>query len=170
METAMPFTARILRWLGVAAVTALLGCRADRGHDPPPPATAPVARAQPDAENKAQPLVPAPGAPEETPSALRPPTAATVSPETRFAFDFDDADLPTLVRLVSNITGKRFLYSGVMPALHASAHAPDRVTAEEAYRSFLTILQSNGLTVVERGRFYQIVPSPGLPVDHGAGR
>ena len=103
-------------------------------------------------------------------SALGSAKTASTPHDGRFAFDFDDADLPDLVRLVSRITGKRFIYSGKMPTLHASAHAPELVTAEEAYRGFLTILQENGLTVLERGRFYQIMPSPGLPVDHGAGR
>ncbi len=81
----------------------------------------------------------------------------------RFAFDFEDINLPELVRLISSITGKRFIYSGKMPTLHASAHSPERVTAEEAYRAFLTILEMNGLTVVERGRLSAIVPSPGVP-------
>jgi general secretion pathway protein D len=150
-------------WLGAAAVTALLGCRSDPVRDPPPPATAAVASALP-------PEVTAPGSPEQMPSALGPVPTAAAPRDGRFAFAFDDADLPDLVRLVSRITGKRFIYSGKMPTLHASAHAPDPVTAEEAYGAFLTILQENGLTVVERGRFYQILPSPGLPVDHGAGR
>jgi|HubBroStandDraft_6_1064221.scaffolds.fasta_scaffold157994_4 general secretion pathway protein D len=161
-----PRTATIRRRLGAAAVTALLGCQPSPVSGPPPP----TASALPEAETSAPAEMAPPGAPEHVPSALVPSPAATAPGDARIAFDFDDADLPELVRLVSRATGKRFIYSGPMPALHASAHSPDRVTADEAYRAFLSILQSNGLTVVERGRFYQIVPSPGLPVEHGAGR
>lgn len=90
--------------------------------------------------------------------------------EARFDFDFEDADLPELVRLVGRITGKRFIYSGKMPVIQASLHSPQRVTADEAYRAFLTILETNGLTVVERGPFHNIVPSPGVPVPNGTTR
>jgi type II secretory pathway component GspD/PulD (secretin) len=87
---------------------------------------------------------------------------ASASGPARFLFDFEDADLPELVEVVSAITGKRFLYSGAIPRLHATLRSPDRVTAHEAYRAFLTILQANGLTVVERGRISNIVASASL--------
>jgi general secretion pathway protein D len=109
-------------------------------------------------------LLPAVATAGGAPSAHGVEAAASAPPEARFAFDFDDVDLPELVRLVGGITGKRFVYTGKMPALHASAHSPDRVTAEGAYQAFLAILEANGLTVVVRGRFLAIVASPGLPV------
>jgi general secretion pathway protein D len=148
-----------------AGAAALMGCRSEAVRDPPPVPTAPVASALPvvEAESSA-PAVATAATVAGAPSARGAGPAATAPHDGRFAFDFDDVDLPELVRLVGGITGKRFVYTGKMPALHASAHAPDRVTAEEAYQAFLAILESNGLTVVERGRFYAIVASPGLPV------
>jgi general secretion pathway protein D len=85
----------------------------------------------------------------------------TASGPARFAFDFEDADLPALVRLVGGITGKRFILSGPLPAVRATVHSPEPVTADEAYGAFLSILQANGLTVVQSGPFWKIMASPG---------
>jgi hypothetical protein len=40
-------------------------------------------------------------------------------------------------------------------------HSPEPVTADEAYEAFLAILQAHGLTVVQAGAFWNVVPSPG---------
>jgi general secretion pathway protein D len=53
--------------------------------------------------------------------------------------------------------------------VHATVRSPEPVTAAEAYSAFLAILQSNGLTVVSSGPFWKILPSPGVPPEHGAG-
>lgn len=84
----------------------------------------------------------------------------------RYDLRFEDVTLPELVRAISEITGRRFVLSGQLPAVKASLYSPDPVTAEEAYQAFLTVLASNGLTVLPRGRFLTIVPSPGI----GGGR
>ena len=105
------------------------------------------------------------------PSALTPeaPPAGTVvepashAPVTnRVMFNFSDATLLDLVRAVGEVTGKRFILSGNLPAIKATLYSPDPITADEAYRAFLTVLAENGLTVVPRGGFLVIVLSPGL--------
>jgi general secretion pathway protein D len=88
----------------------------------------------------------------------------------RFAFDFENADLPELVRLIGGITGKRFVLTGTLPAVRATVRSPGPVTADEAYEAFLAILQANGLTVVRSGAFLKIVLSPGVPPEPGGGR
>jgi general secretion pathway protein D len=77
-------------------------------------------------------------------------------------FNFSDAGLPELVRAISEVTGKRFIVTGNLPALKATLYSPDPITADEAYQAFLGVLASNGLTVVPRGRFLVISPSPGF--------
>lgn len=84
----------------------------------------------------------------------------------RHKLRFEDADLPEMVRTIGAITGKRFVLGGGLPAIKASLYTPDSVTAEEAYQAFLTILASNGLTVIPRGRFLLIVRSPGIDPGH----
>jgi general secretion pathway protein D len=98
-----------------------------------------------------------------------PPIPGADAGPTRFAFDFDDAGLPELVRLLGAITGKRFILTGKLPTVHATVRSPEPVTAAEAYDAFLAILQENGLTVVQSGRFWKILPSPGVPPEHAGG-
>lgn len=119
--------------------------------DPAPLAALPVDEAQPPppAAKSARPV-------EAAPTAIEP--AGTK----RYKLRFEDVGLPELVKAISAITGKRFVLGGGLPAIKASLYAPDEVTAEEAYQAFLTVLASNGLTVVPRGRYLVIVLSPGF--------
>ncbi|MCB9621840.1 MAG: type II secretion system secretin GspD [Sandaracinus sp.] len=79
-----------------------------------------------------------------------------VSPRARVTFNLEDADLPDLVRLISNLTGKRFILSSKVRSLKATVFAPTQVTVAEAYNAFLSILEVNGMTVVPAGRYLKI--------------
>jgi general secretion pathway protein D len=80
---------------------------------------------------------------------------------TRFSFNLVDTDLIELVKIIGNITGKAFILGGKTPNLKATIYAPTRITAEEAYQAFLSVLQVNGLTVVPAGRYLKILPISG---------
>ncbi len=86
----------------------------------------------------------------------------------RVSFSLEDADLPELVRVIGELTGKRFIFGGKVRSIKATVFSPQKVTVAEAYQAFLSILEANGLTVVPHGRFYKIVDSPdaksGVPV------
>jgi general secretion pathway protein D len=86
----------------------------------------------------------------------------------KVAFSLEDADLPELVRVIGELTGKRFIFGGKVRNIKATVFSPQKVTVAEAYQAFLSILEANGLTVVPHGRFYKIVDSPdakmGAPV------
>lgn len=82
-------------------------------------------------------------------------------PGTRVTFNLEDADLPDLVRLISNITGRRFILPAKARNIKATIFAPTKVTAREAYRAFLAVLEMNGLTVVPSGRYLKIVETTG---------
>lgn len=77
-------------------------------------------------------------------------------------FNLDDADLPDLVKAISNITGRRFIYGGKLHTIKATVYSPDKITAGEAYAAFLSILQQNQMTVVPHGRFLKIVDTQGV--------
>lgn len=83
----------------------------------------------------------------------------------RVSFNLEDADLPELVKAISNITGRRFIYGGKLRQIKATVYAPEKVTVGEAYSAFLSILQTNGMTVIPHGRFLKIVESPGVVND-----
>lgn len=89
-------------------------------------------------------------------------------PEDKVAFSLEDADLPELVRVIGELTGKRFIFGGKVRNIKATVFSPQKVTVAEAYQAFLSILEANGLTVVPHGRFYKIIDSPdakmGAPV------
>ncbi|MFO0554897.1 MAG: type II secretion system secretin GspD [Polyangiaceae bacterium] len=77
----------------------------------------------------------------------------------RFNFNIEDGDLPTLVKAISQISGRRFIYGNKLHQIKVTVYSPDDVTATEAYAAFLTVLNSNGMTVVPHGAFLEIIES-----------
>ncbi len=69
----------------------------------------------------------------------------------------ENADLPEIVRAMSDLTGKRFLIGATPKSFQATIIAPDKVTVAEAYKAFLSLLAANHLTVIPDGRFSKIV-------------
>ena len=70
------------------------------------------------------------------------------------------------ISVTGTVVPEYFVVTGNLPTLKATLYSPDPITADEAYRAFLGVLAANGLTVVPRGRFLVISPSPGV----GGGR
>lgn len=91
----------------------------------------------------------------------------------RITFNLQDADLPDLVRAIGNITGRRFIISGKARSIKATIYSPTKVSPSEAYQAFLSVLSTNGMTVVPSGRYLKIEDSAGIatqPVPlYGAG-
>jgi len=79
----------------------------------------------------------------------------------RFTFNLQDVTLEDLIRIIANITGKRFILGGKMRNITATIYAPTKITVNEAYRAFLSVLEVNGLTAVPSGSYYKIVESAG---------
>jgi len=80
----------------------------------------------------------------------------------RITFNLQDADLPDLVRAIGNITGRRFIISGKARSIKATIYSPTKVSPGEAYQAFLSVLQTNGMTVVPAGRYLKIEDSAGI--------
>ena len=72
--------------------------------------------------------------------------------------NFTDADLRILIKFISELTGKNFL---VDPRVKGKVTilSPKKVTIDEAYRVFLSVLEINGYTAVPAGRIIKILPS-----------
>jgi general secretion pathway protein D len=83
-------------------------------------------------------------------------------PNYKVAFSLEDADLPELVRFIGQLTGKRFIFGSKLHNIKASIYAPQKITVAEAYQAFLSILETNGLTVIPHGRFLKIVETGGV--------
>ena len=76
----------------------------------------------------------------------------------RIQLNFRDVELVTVIRLMSELTGKNFLLDGNVRG-KVTLLAPEPVTIDEAYRVFLSILEIQGFTVVPQGAVVKIIPS-----------
>ncbi len=83
--------------------------------------------------------------------------AATDTQE-RMDFNFDQVDIPTFVRLVGDITGKRFVVSSDVKG-KITVVSP-QVSRNEVYPLFVNILESAGCSVIQEDDLYRIVPLP----------
>lgn len=83
-------------------------------------------------------------------------------PGYKVQFSLEDADLPELIKVMGQLTGKRFIFGGKVRNIKATIYSPQKVTVAEAYQAFLSILETNGLTVIPHGKFLKIVESPGV--------
>ena len=84
------------------------------------------------------------------------------NPNFLVSFNLEDTDLPELVRVIGELTGKRFIFGGKVRNIKATVFSPQKVTVAEAYQAFLSILETNGLTVIPHGRFLKIVDTQGV--------
>lgn len=103
---------------------------------------------------------------------LRPPPASAPAPgaaqpagepgadlgEALTQMDFQDVDLPVLVKYISEITGKNFIIDERVRG-KITIISPGRISADEAYQVFLSVLQVKGFTTVQSGTVIKIVQS-----------
>lgn len=71
--------------------------------------------------------------------------------------NFVDAELLDVINFVSKTTGRRFMVAGPPPAVKLTVVSPRPICPNEVYSVFLSVLAANGLTVVKRGRFLEVV-------------
>jgi general secretion pathway protein D len=72
--------------------------------------------------------------------------------------NFQNVDLPVLAKFISEITGKNFLLDENVRG-RVSIISPTRVTPEQAYSIFQSVLQVKGFTTVQAGTIIKIIPS-----------
>jgi general secretion pathway protein D len=73
------------------------------------------------------------------------------------ALNFQDAELSVLARFVSEVTGRNFIVDDRVRG-KVTIISPTRITPEEAYQVFQSVLQVKGFTTVPSGAFTKIVP------------
>jgi general secretion pathway protein D len=80
------------------------------------------------------------------------------SPTDKVAFSLEDADLNELLRVIGEITGRRFVVAAAkVKSFKATVYSPQKITVAEAYQVFLAILQANDLTLLPSGNFWKVV-------------
>jgi general secretion pathway protein D len=83
----------------------------------------------------------------------------------KITLDFNDVEVPVLVRFISELTGKNFVLDETIKKQGGkiSVYSPTKVTTDQAYSMFVAALEVARLAVVHKGSVYQIVPMGDLP-------
>ena len=82
---------------------------------------------------------------------------ALAADDATVALNFQDVDLPVLARFVSEVTGRNFIVDDRVRG-KVTIISPTRITPDEAYQVFQSVLQVKGFTTVPSGAFTKIVP------------
>jgi general secretion pathway protein D len=109
---------------------------------PPPPA----------ADNQAAPPGPGDG---QAPAPA--PAGRDAKPPVYLSMDFTDVDLPVLIKFISEQTRRNFIFDERIQG-KITIISPRKITVDEAFEVFLSVLQVKGFTTVEAGRAIKIVP------------
>jgi general secretion pathway protein D len=78
--------------------------------------------------------------------------------EERISIDFHEADIRAVIKFISELTGKNFVVDSKVKG-KVTVISPTRITIEEAYRMFESILEVEGYTTVPAGKAIKIIPS-----------
>lgn len=92
-------------------------------------------------------------------------------PGVRVHLDIYEEELDAVVKLIACMTGKNIVLSKSLKGKKITIYSPQMVTANEAYRVFLTALEQNNYTISRQGKFLRIIdikdaarsPDPLLP-------
>jgi len=72
--------------------------------------------------------------------------------------NFTDVDIATMVKFISDLTGKNFIMDDRVKG-KISVFSPTKLSNEEAYNVFTSVLELKGFTVVSAGKVLKIVPT-----------
>src|SRR5690242_12647075 len=72
--------------------------------------------------------------------------------------NFQDVELPVLAKFISEITGKNFILDESVRG-KVSVISPTKVTPDQAYQIFQSVLQIKGFTTTQAGSVIKIIPS-----------
>lgn len=80
------------------------------------------------------------------------------TPEPAVTIDFDEVDIPVFIKFISELTGKNFVIDkGVRGKV--TIISPNKISVDEAYKVFESVLEVNGFTAVPSGNIIKIVPA-----------
>jgi general secretion pathway protein D len=82
--------------------------------------------------------------------------------EKKITLDFNNVDLPILVKFFSELTGKNFVIDEKVRG-KVTVFSPTKMTIPKAYEVFLSVLDLKGFTTVQSGDVVQILPTTEVP-------
>ncbi len=72
--------------------------------------------------------------------------------------DFDNVDIQLFIKYISELTGKNFVVDKAVQG-NVTILSPSKISIEEAYKVFLSVLEVHGFTTVQAGSVIKIMPS-----------
>jgi general secretion pathway protein D len=79
--------------------------------------------------------------------------------EAMITMDFQDVDLTVLIKFISELTGKNFILDEKIKGKKVTVISPTKISKDEAYKVFESILDIKGLATVPAGSVIKIVPT-----------
>lgn len=90
---------------------------------------------------------------------MHPPVAGEQKKPEKVTFNFVDVELPAITKFISDITKKNFIFDERVKG-KITIIAPSKLSVEEAFNLFTSVLELKGFTVVPSGvDAYKIIPS-----------
>jgi general secretion pathway protein D len=84
-------------------------------------------------------------------------TKEDVLKDKKVTFNFVDVDLSAVVKFISDVTGKNFIYDDRVKG-NITIIAPSKLSVDDAFSLFTSVLELKGFTIVPSGKVYKIVP------------
>ncbi|BBO67450.1 type II secretion system protein GspD [Desulfosarcina alkanivorans] len=75
------------------------------------------------------------------------------------SIDFNNVDISVFIKFISELTGKNFVIDQRVKG-KVTIISPSKISVEEAYKVFESVLDVHGFATVETGRLIKIIPSP----------
>lgn len=72
--------------------------------------------------------------------------------------NFSDVDISTMVKFISDLTGKNFVMDDRVKG-KISVFSPTKLSIDDAFNVFTSVLELKGFTIVQAGKVYKVVPT-----------
>ncbi len=82
-----------------------------------------------------------------------------IAAEKQYSMDFENADIRVIIKFISELTGKNIIVGSKVKG-KVTVSSPSKITADEAYKVFQSILEVSGFSAVESGGIIKIIPKP----------
>ncbi len=79
-------------------------------------------------------------------------------PNKTISMDFDQVDIKVFIKFISELTGKNFVVDDKVRG-KVTVLSPSKISVEEAYKVFESVLEVHGFTTVPAGKVIKVVPS-----------
>lgn len=75
------------------------------------------------------------------------------------SIDFNNVDISVFIKFISELTGKNFVIDQRVKG-KVTIISPSKISVDEAYKVFESVLEVHGFATVEAGKLIKIIPSP----------